>query len=375
MGIHLLRPGRDSVGIENGIERLPLLFLVTFSLMLVLNLIFKSLKRSYSFRKIVMAQHAVMFVAVLVFLAAFHFISANQLTRNIFFIWVSIINLWSISFAWDIVTDTFPGEDFTKQFGFIAFGGTLGCIGGYAISVLSNGLELYFSLVAFSICMWLIKQLLKPAKENKTAITGLSRPGIATTGHFLVNYGIMIFLYAIIATFLYFQQAQYVKSNPVSGENYKFIFAQLGLWINIIAMIMQLFFSSKIISSAGPLFPMALIPAVLIGGWLCYSISSSLILITVLMAFTKVASFSLIRPAREMLITNLRTTEKNKLKLFFDTVIYRGGDVAGSWLFVALIHAGISLRYISFFAIVFCLLWIAAVFQMRRYSLKPKNII
>lgn len=367
LGIHLLRPGRDSAGINNGIENLPMLFTITFFVVALLNLVLKKVKKYYLRQYIVVAQHSVLIISIMLFLTAYFVSPGNRLIDNIFFIWVSVINLWSISFAWDIISDIFPRQRFLQYFGVIAFAGTVGCVAGYGISILISGYELFFSLLVFLAAFILIKKLLhSPAKNKTEQSNAVSKP--VAEFNFFFNYGAMIFLYALVATFLYFQQAMLVKASP--GNDHHLLFAQLGFWVNIIAMGLQLFFSSHIIRRAGPLFPVAFIPAVLIGGLLCFSVNSSFSIITILMAFNKIASFSLVRPVRETLLAGIHHAQKSQLKIFFDTVIYRSGDVAGGWLFIGLVQLGFSFNQMALAAIPFCLLWLLAILQMRKHSFK-----
>lgn len=374
LGIHLLRPDRDSTGLENGIENLPFLFSITFSVILLMNLVLGKLKQFFSYKKIVLVQHGILIAGGVFFLLAYRFAVETRFTGMVFFIWVSIINLWSISFAWDIITDIFTRTQFLKQFGIIAFGGTAGCIAGYSISFLSGGYELLYLLLSFSVALLVVKKLLLQTKNKNTYVSEHVTPKSETNTGFLFSYGAMIFLYALIATVLYFQQAYLVYSSSGGTDVYKPLFAQLGLWINVLAIVLQLFFSSKIIRRAGPFFPLAIIPSVIIGGLLCFSINSSFTLITILMAFAKVASFSLVRPAREILLYSIQQSQKNKIKVFFDTALYRGGDVAGSWLFILLFHIGIGVNVIALLAIPICLLWLISIMQLRKYSLKVKEV-
>lgn len=63
-----------------------------------------------------------------------------------------------------------------------------------------------------------------------------------------------------------------------------------------------------------------------------------------LMAFLSVRSavhYAIDRPSREVLFTSVDREERYKSKSFIDTAVYRGGDLASSWLQTGL--AGLAL--------------------------------
>jgi AAA family ATP:ADP antiporter len=370
LAIHLLRPGRDGIGIKKGIENLPLLFTFTFIIILILNYGLKKVKRRFNNNTIIHVQHGLVVAGIVYFLVTHQLFSSTIFLDNMFFVWVSIVNLWCISSAWDVVTDIFPRQQFLNRFGIIAFGGTLGCVAGYGFSIVISGYELFVSLVASIIAWILISRLIGYKKTFTNPRMNLQNPGSnpGVPSGFLFNYGNMIFLYALISTFLYFQQAYIIINNTGVITNYTVVFAQLGFAVNMLAMLLQIFFSSGLIKKAGAFFPIAIIPAVLIAGLVCFTLNASFSLLIILLAFNKVASFSLVRPVRETLLSTVQPYPKNQLKLFFDTIVYRGGDVLGSWLFILLFQLGIGFKNLAFVAIFFCLLWLAAIIRLRKYA-------
>jgi len=85
-----------------------------------------------------------------------------------------------------------------------------------------------------------------------------------------------------------------------------------------------------------------MLPLLLIAGLTFFCFYPSLTAIAVLMAIHRTGSFALLRPSREMWFTLLAANQKSRIKNFMDTVVYRGGDMVGSWIYVALYQAGWS---------------------------------
>lgn len=56
------------------------------------------------------------------------------------------------------------------------------------------------------------------------------------------------------------------------------------------------------------------------------------------MSLRRVGEYALVKPGREMLFVPLDSDSKYKVKNFFDTVVYRGGDAISSQLEGALIR-------------------------------------
>ena len=83
------------------------------------------------------------------------------------------------------------------------------------------------------------------------------------------------------------------------------------------------------------------------------------------------------RPAREMLYVVLGREEKYKAKNFIDTVIYRGGDLIGTWTLRPIISAvgiaGTSVIMVPFAAIwAGIALWLGRDYR-RRAELETVN--
>jgi len=54
---------------------------------------------------------------------------------RIFFIWISVFNLFVVSIFWQMIVDVFNSEQGKRLFGFIAAGATLGAISGSVFTV------------------------------------------------------------------------------------------------------------------------------------------------------------------------------------------------------------------------------------------------
>ncbi len=131
---YIMRPIRDQMGVAGGVNNLQWLFTATMLGMLALNLPFaylvKTLPRSrfiplaYRF----FAANIVLFAVALLIAGP----DAAVWVGRIFFIWLSIYNLFVVSIFWQMNVDLFSPEQGKRLFGFIAAGATFGAVVGSA---------------------------------------------------------------------------------------------------------------------------------------------------------------------------------------------------------------------------------------------------
>src|SRR5262245_7105073 len=115
---YLLRPVRDSLAIETGTERLRMLFAVTFGVMLVLVPVFGWLSARYS-RKALLPVVYAFFSINLIFFCVW-------IDGAVFFVWLSVFNLFAVSVFWSFMADVFDTPQAARLYGVIAAGGSCG---------------------------------------------------------------------------------------------------------------------------------------------------------------------------------------------------------------------------------------------------------
>src|SRR3954471_19326327 len=113
---YLLRPVRDSLAVETGTRTLQWLFTATFIAMLALVPRTKLLPAVYGF-----------FAANLVFFCV-------RLDGPVFFVWLSVFNLFVVSVFWSFMSDIFTTAQAARLYGTIAAGGSCGAIAGPLIA-------------------------------------------------------------------------------------------------------------------------------------------------------------------------------------------------------------------------------------------------
>src|SRR5687767_10549566 len=128
----VIRPAREALGMQRGIEAVRWLFIGTAVVTLAVNPVFALLVSRY--RRLVFITVTYLFFALS--LLGFYFVlvstpqAIGEVSGMVFFVWFSVFNLFATMVFWALMADRFGLEQSKRLFGVIAVGGTLGAIAG-----------------------------------------------------------------------------------------------------------------------------------------------------------------------------------------------------------------------------------------------------
>ncbi|MGY0505004.1 NTP/NDP exchange transporter [Luteimonas sp. e5] len=129
---YVIRPVREQLAAAVGSTQLPWFFAATFIATLALTPVFAWLVSRWP-RRVVVPVVYLFFIACLLAFMPF-FASEGLLSPRVlgivFFVWVSVFNLFVVSVFWSFMTDIWSNEQARRLFPLIALGGTLGAISG-----------------------------------------------------------------------------------------------------------------------------------------------------------------------------------------------------------------------------------------------------
>jgi AAA family ATP:ADP antiporter len=80
----------------------------------------------------------------------------------------------------------------------------------------------------------------------------------------------------------------------------------------------------------------------------------------------RAGEYALTRPAREVLFTVVDRSGKYKVKNVIDTLVYRGGDAIGGWLFATLMSFGLGLTTLAYVGAVVAVAWLLLALWLGR---------
>ncbi|MGE5218032.1 MAG: NTP/NDP exchange transporter [Chloroflexota bacterium] len=373
---YILRPIRDEMGVAGGVENLPWLFTGTLLGMIAVNPPFAALVARLPRVKFIAVSYRFFLANLLIFALLLHGASAAQniWIGRLFFIWVSIFNLFVVSVFWALMVDVFDAAQGKRLFGFIAAGATLGGIVGSSTTaaLASHVPATYLLLVSAAlleaavICVRRLSRLSEALRRmpaghpEESPIGGSALSGFkhAFGSSYLINVSFYILLFAITSTFLYFQQAEIVKQSfAVRGARTAF-FARVDLWVNTLTLGAQLFLTGRVLRWFGVALTLAALPLVSIVGFGTLALAPTIGVLVAYQVIRRAGNFAFARPTREVLFTVVPREDKYKAKSFIDTVIYRLGDQVGAWSYAALIWLGMNLTGIAVAAVPLSLAWL-----------------
>jgi AAA family ATP:ADP antiporter len=192
---------------------------------------------------------------------------------------------------------------------------------------------------------------------------------------YLLSICLIVFLFTLLGTFVYFQRAYIVEASFTSSDERTSVFAWMDFATNALTIILQLFFTGRVIQRFGLAVGLMILPLIFAAGFLLFGFSQALWIMVVFEVLRRALNYAINRPCREVLFTAVSQEERYKAKSFIDTVIYRGGDAVSGWAYAGLQALGLSIAAISFVAIPLCGLWaVLGYFLGGKYRLLKESV-
>jgi len=372
-GYYVLRPLRDEMGVQGGVENLPWLFSATFTVMLGAAPLFGWAAARLPRRRLVPWTYLFFIASVLFFYALFAGGVAPPAVARAFFVWVSVFNLFVVSLFWSLMADLFRPEQARRLFGFLSAGGSCGALAGPTLTALlaaplGTANLLLVSCGFLGLALVCIYALIRrpgagaaptPA-EPGDSIGGTTWSGIAEIPRspYLLGIVAYVLLYTVLFGFAYLELARLVSATYNDSAQRTALFAQMDLAVNVFTLLGQLLVVAKFVEKLGVGAALALLPALGLAGFAAIGLAPVLAVLIAFQILRRAADYAIARPAREMLFTVLKREAKYKSKNFIDTVVFRSGDAASGWVYAALKGLGLGLAGLAAAAIPGVILWL-----------------
>jgi ATP:ADP antiporter, AAA family len=381
----VLRPAREALGMQRGIETVRWLFMGTAIVTLLVNPVFGWLVSR--FRRLRFITVTYLFFALS--LVAFHFllVSAPEAvgiaSGMVFYVWFSVFNLFVTMLFWALMADRFSLEQGKRFFPLIAVGGTLGAMfGPWLASLLARPLgtpslllvSTAFLLLAIGIA-WRVAQTqphepdeadpadpeAPPVVSEHAIIGGSAWEGFRAVvrSRYLLGIAGYALILAIMATFIYFTRLQMVAALGDDVDLRTTWFARIDLITQATTLVLQAVIAGHLMRRLGVPITLALLPVTVALGFIGLALVASLAALIVFEASFRAIQRAIMRPARETLYTVVSREEKYKAKAFIDTFIYRSGDVLGAQAEGLLGRLGMGLAALASVAVPLALAWAA----------------
>lgn len=351
---YIMRPLRDQLVVEVGSAQLPGFFAITFFVTLILTQAFSWLVSRWP-RRVIMPVVYLFFIAcqlVFIWLWNDHDLLSIRNLGLLFFVWVSVFNLFVVSVFWSFMDDLWNDEQARRLFPIIALGGTVGAIMGPIITrslVEVVGLALLLAVsVAFLIVAILCIVMLgnwahqygsnRNKQGSEAPIGGGMLDGLKQifSNSFIANMSIMMILSDAIGTIAYVLVTDYSGSafpnNAIAQTRFA---ANMDLSANVIQIILQLTVTRWLLVRYGAGIVFVICSGIVVFASLAVALMPDpytkilgvFPMVAIVLIISRALAHSMIQSARETLYTLVSRDLRYKGKNAVDTVVWRAGDV------------------------------------------------
>ena len=349
-GYYMIRPVRDQLGGAVGSQSLPLFYAVTFGVMLALTPVFGWLVARVSRRRLLAWSYSFFIVCLLAFVPAF--VAQDRIGARllgvVFYVWVSVFNLFVVSLFWSFMADIFASQQARRVFPLIALGGMAGAIFGPLLTrllVRVLGVAPVLAVSATTLGLALVLLLRLSARDEQTSD---SRAAQGTGGSlwagirelwsrpFLRYMAMLMLLGDGIGTLAYALMADYAKAHFADRVARTAFYNDLDLATNALGALLQLTLTRWLLVRFGAgwgLVVPALVNIVLLlmvavfGTGDVRLLGMVVPLLAVMLATTRGFAYGMTKPAVDALYTRVPRETRYKGKNFVETAVWRFGDV------------------------------------------------
>lgn len=347
-GYFMLRPIRETMGIQAGVNQLQWLFTATFFATLAVVPVFGVLSSRVPRSTLLTWVYGLFALTMAGFAMLLHLQPGSVWTARAFYVWLSVFNLFVVSIAWSLMADVFRMESAKRLFALIAAGASAGGLCGPLLGALLAGVLgpaglLLLSALLLAATLPLKQWLLRwraatrtdvSQQDIKQPIEGAVLAGISRIfrSRYLLGISLLVVLLATLNTFLYMEQARLVADSfPDTTQRIR-VFSALHFTVQTLALLSQVFITGRVAARLGLRFLLTAVPLAVGLSFLALAAFPVFGVLAAAMVLRRAGEYAFIRPGREMLFTAVPPEDKYKTKSVIDTVVYRGGDAASGWV-------------------------------------------
>ena len=384
----ILRPVRDAMSSDWTDTELSWLWTSTFFFSFIAVSLYGEIISRIKFNYVVPGVYV--FFSISFF--AFNFLSLilidPDIINKIFYVWLSVFSLFHVSVFWSFISNIFSKEQAPRLFGFIASGASIGAILGPSVPILfANQVGTMNLLIIAGIILlipvplisWLEKIQFSELKNHKVNLDEtkntikkdfLSGFSSLIKNPYLISISLFILFYVVMNTFIYFELRKLLIDFDRDARTQ--IWASIDLIVNVLAIVTAIFLTGRITTRFGMPTTLALIPVLMVLGWLVVAISPILLFLIGLQIIRRAGNYAITKPGREMLFTLVDNEARYKVKPVIDIVVYRGGDMLTAWFYTFLTATlGLGLSGVSIIAAAVASLWaITGLYLGKRYKIQ-----
>lgn len=309
-----------------------------------------------------------------------------------FYIWLSVFNMFVVSVFWSFLADRYSKDQSKRLFGFIAAGGSAGAAIGPSVMGVAAAFDLVSARdtvvvagIILFITLFCIHDLTKrtsggqaegagqDASKGKVGGSAWSGFALLFKDKYLMVFAVFVMLYTFISTIFYVAQVDLVRAAFDTRADRYAANAIVDGVVNGLAIVTQLFLTSRVAERWGLVVLLAIMPAFMIFAFFALSAFPVLMMILGLQVVRRAGNYAMTRPGREMLWTVVDRDRKYKAKSVIDGPVYRGADLVNIWIENGLRSAGFGLAQIALVGAGVAALWTGTAIYLGKTAEKRKS--
>ena len=375
-----IRPVRNEMAVQAGLENLPSLLSIVLLVMLIANPVYSWLVSRINRNKIVLYFYLFFILNLLVFFFSWVLLdqSWKPLIAKSFYIWCNVFSFFVVSIFWVSMINFFSGSQAKLYFGIISAGGSIGAFSGSSIArVFSTQVcgsvtlsewgpfsLILISVFSLSIACFLSMSFKSEVNEKGGGVSSESLSGSAfepiteiSQSSVLKNLSLYMVLWTGLMTFGWMIALGIVQEWSTDPCERTAFFARIEQIVTPLTLICQFFVTSFVLRSIGIKKVLIIYGFILFAAIYFYEIYPEIMTVLIVVSILRTFEYGLSKPARESLFTKLKREQRYKSTVFLDTFFTRGGEVMGSWfaakgaLLIGLSSMGATLFMIPFAAL------------------------
>ena len=375
-----IRPVRNEMAVQAGLENLPSLLSIVLLVMLIANPVYSWLVSRINRNKIVLYFYLFFILNLLVFFFSWVLLdeSWKPLIAKSFYIWCNVFSFFVVSIFWVSMINYFSGSQAKLYFGIISVGGSIGAFSGTSIArVFSTQVcgsvtlsewgpfsLILISVFSLSIACFLSMSFKSDDNEKGGGVSSESLSGCAfdpiteiSQSSVLKNLSLYMVLWTGLMTFGWMIALGIVQEWSTDPCERTAFFARIEQIVTPLTLVCQFFVTSFVLRSFGIKKVLIIYGFILFAAIYFYEIYPEIMTVLIVVSILRTFEYGLSKPARESLFTKLKREQRYKSTVFLDTFFARGGEVMGSWfaakgaLLIGLSSMGATLFMIPFAAL------------------------
>jgi AAA family ATP:ADP antiporter len=306
----------------------------------------------------------------------------------VFFPWVGMFNVLSISSTWSLCNDLHSPDQGKRAFPLVAFGASSGAVFGSAVvSGLTKGKGPALAmggaallLVIGAVILWFVSPrsrddgLGAPTSSESSFRRLGGGLSLVMRNRTLTLIAMLVLVINVVNTTSEYMLGRLVSENALSlvakgqaggataAELIGAFYARFYFWVNTLVLVFQVFLVPWLVRRFRLSVPLMLAPILGLASYALIAIAPILPILRVLKIAENAVDYSVSNTAREMLYLGVSREEKYKAKSAIDTCFWRTGDaVSGLAVFGFSACLGLGISAFAVFNSALAIVWITVV--------------